>query len=376
MASCPYCLEEIKPGARRCPHCQTKLDPAEENDGNVTYVLDKGIVRFGKFVAAIFGIFLIVGVYVYGLDIKDAVKKTSEAEIEVKRGLLSIEQQKSAVEAKIGEINKAIERIAVLEKEIVAHRDETRKTADEVRNLIGDIRSQRETAMQLVLEIRQRTLSPAEEKEATTKREERGIQAGRGSLWNVGSTLHFRFLDGQDKQKNIVRGAIAEWLAQISVTIKETDSDKAEIRISFKQPGSWSYVGTDALGVSQDQPTINYGTLDQIDDEAAAQQVALHEFGHALGLLHEFQNPSAGDVFNVQATYQYYNGLKFSKEVTDATVLSKATNYPGQRPYDRYSVMNYAMPANLFKTSDKQPKPGAHLSESDKAYISSLYSRK
>lgn len=238
MASCPYCLEEIKSGAKKCPHCQSNLDTSAVADDNAVYILDKGLVRFGKFIGAILGMFLIVGVYVYGLDIKDAIKKTSEAEIEVKRGLLSVEQQKSALESKIAEINKAVERIGELEKEVVRHRDETQRSAAEVKELIDEIRTQRTAAIQLVLEIRQRTLTPAEEKLAISKREERGIGTDRGSLWNVGSTLHFRFLDGREKQQNLVRAAVAEWAAHVNLKIEETNSDKAEIRISFKDNGS------------------------------------------------------------------------------------------------------------------------------------------
>jgi serralysin len=35
---------------------------------------------------------------------------------------------------------------------------------------------------------------------------------------------------------------------------------------------------------------------------------ALHEFGHALGLIHEFNNPSAGGVIDVSAAEEMLKG--------------------------------------------------------------------
>src|SRR6476661_2189728 len=105
MPSCPYCLEEIKSGARKCPHCQSALEMSPDSGGNTVYVVDRGLIRFAKFISAALGFFLIVGAYLYGWDMKEALKKTSDAEIEVKRALLSIEQQKSGLDKKVGEIN-------------------------------------------------------------------------------------------------------------------------------------------------------------------------------------------------------------------------------------------------------------------------------
>ena len=381
VADCPYCLEKIKPGARKCPHCQSSLETSTDGGGNVVYILDKGLVRFGKFIGAALGAFLIVGVYVYGLDLKDATKRTSEAEIEVKQALLSIEQQKAALEGKVTEINKSLVRIGELEQDIVRHRDETQKNVAEmqedlaeVKELIGDIRSQKDIAVGLVVELRQKALDPAEQKVAAAQREERGIQAGRGKLWKVGSTLRFRFLDGNEKQKEIVRAAITEWAAQINLGFTETGTGEAELRISFRQPGSWSYEGTDALGIAKNEATINYGTLPQVTDTDVASQTALHEFGHALGLQHEFQNPSAGDVFNVKALYDYFDTSTGRKSWVDSNFVAKV-DYPGSRAYDPESVMNYSLPPGVFISPEKQTRPGPHLSESDKRYVASLYPR-
>src|SRR5262245_34075176 len=103
MPTCPYCLEEIKAGARKCPHCQTSLEANQQSDGNVVYILDRGFIRFGKFIAAAFGAFLIVGAYIYGLEFKDAIEKTSQAKFEVRQGLAEIENQRAQLDSKIND---------------------------------------------------------------------------------------------------------------------------------------------------------------------------------------------------------------------------------------------------------------------------------
>ncbi len=71
------------------------------------------------------------------------------------------------------------------------------------------------------------------------------------------------------------------------------EDEDADIRVAFQQGnGSWSYLGTVCRQIRVDQPTMNYGWLtpDSTDDEL--RRVVLHEFGHALGLIHEHQSPN------------------------------------------------------------------------------------
>jgi hypothetical protein len=386
LPNCPYCLEDIKPGARKCPHCQSSLETSADSGRDTVYILDKGLIRFGKFVAAALGLFLIMGAYFFGIDLKDAlkqaseaVKETSTAEIQVENGLLSAEKQKAALDAKIVEINNSIEQMTAMQRDIERLHDQTQTSANEVRELVAFISSQKDVAAQLIFEIK--SLNPTQAQVASAKREERGIQGGLTKLWRSGSTVRFYFLDGSDKLKTIVRAAINEWAEQVNLHIVEAESNDAEIRISFKDDsGSWSFTGTDVLGIPHDQPTINYGTLEQIlrvDGQAIAMQTALHEFGHALGLVHEFQNPLAGDIFDSQAVYRFYTGPPnfWSKDDIDRNLLTKAKNYPGSRPYDPESVMNYSFKGLQITNPGKEPRPGAHLSESDKLYVASLYPR-
>ena len=58
----------------------------------------------------------------------------------------------------------------------------------------------------------------------------------------------------------------------------------SDIRIGFdSNDGAWSYIGTDS---SSKWKTMNLGFIDQ--------GTVLHEFGHALGLIHEHQSPASG----------------------------------------------------------------------------------
>lgn len=375
MPSCPYCLEGIKVGARKCPHCQTSLESVSDAGDSTVYVVDKGLIRFGKFVGAVLAIFILVGIYLFGLDIKKASEQTTEARIEVQMALLEIAQQKAKLDSKVAEIEKKVGRIETLEREILGHRQDTQKSAAQVKQLVLDLRRHREEAGRIMIELR--TLGAGEAAVALSKRTERGIGVDRGKLWNIGSTLRFYFLDGEEPEKNIVRAAINQWAEHVNLTFTESASPDAEIRISFNQSGSWSSVGTDALGIPNGEPTLNYGYLHYyFKDRNAAMQNALHEFGHALGLVHEFQNPSAGEMFDRKATLAYFKLAPnhWSETKIMESVLNKFSEieYPGSRVYDPESIMNLYFSRSLLLPG-KETRPGSALSKSDKAYVSSLY---
>jgi hypothetical protein len=333
--------------------------------------MDKGLIRFAKFAGGVLAVFVVVGVYLFGFDIKEAVEKTSEANIAVQTALLEIENQRQALGEKLVIIDEQVKNIEEIEAAITADKEVTQSSVEEVKQLLVDIRQKKDEAFVMVVEMRQ--LGTAESHAALAKKQELGIGADRGKLWENGSSVRFRFLDGEERVKAIVRTAIAQWTAHANLTFIETDSAEAEVRISFKEPGSWSFIGTDALGIPSDSPTLNYGSLTSLADPGAAMQNALHEFGHTLGLAHEFQSPFAGEIFNRQAVISFYSGEPYNwDETTISRNVFDKVEYPGNREYDPFSIMNYAFPKDLF-VPGRETQPGIELSESDKEYIRSLY---
>src|SRR5262245_32506157 len=106
MKQCPFCKSEILEGAIRCPHCTSFLDgeKGSATTGQVTYVFDRDLVRFLKFSGSVLAIFLIVGAFVVGFDIKKAtedIKKATEdvqnAKHETKQSELDINGTKNNI---------------------------------------------------------------------------------------------------------------------------------------------------------------------------------------------------------------------------------------------------------------------------------------
>lgn len=58
------------------------------------------------------------------------------------------------------------------------------------------------------------------------------------------------------------------------------------LMVLFIPGGSWSYIGTDASRIPLESFSMNLGFVDR--------PTVLHEFGHALGLIHEHQSPFEG----------------------------------------------------------------------------------
>lgn len=170
-------------------------------------------------------------------------------------------------------------------------------------------------------------------------------------LWENGRTLRIRFMDGDLTVIEKVRRIAKEWEEIVNLKFEWVSSGDAEIRISFADQGySWSYVGTDALFIPQSEPTMNYGWLYPSTDIEEYERVVRHEFGHALGLGHEHQNPNAKTSINwdLEAVYAYYARQGWTREDVDYNVLgvydTELTNFS---LYDPASIMHYPISDSL-----------------------------
>ncbi len=173
----------------------------------------------------------------------------------------------------------------------------------------------------------------------------------RLKLWQNGRTLKVKFLDGNPAVQAKVRDIAREWEAIANLKLEFVASGAAQIRISFAEKGfSWSTVGTDALGVPSGEATMNYGWLEPDTEPSEYRRVVRHEFGHALGMIHEHQNPAAqGKIpWDKPKVYAYYAQQGWSKADVDFNIFQlyseDSTNHSA---FDPDSIMEYAIPDSL-----------------------------
>jgi serralysin len=80
------------------------------------------------------------------------------------------------------------------------------------------------------------------------------------------------------------------WLDAISLRFNWIDDPaNSHLRVTYGFAGSWSVIGTTCKNIPKDRATMNFGWLTPGVSDDEARRVILHEFGHALGLVHEHQ---------------------------------------------------------------------------------------
>lgn len=198
-----------------------------------------------------------------------------------------------------------------------------------------------------------------------------------GKKWANGRVLRVRFLEGDINIQRKVEEYAHKWEEFANIKFVFGNDPNAEIRISFDpESGSWSWIGTDCLTIPKNQATMNYGWFNANTTDHEYSRTVLHEFGHALGLVHEHQSPPANIPWDKEKVYEYYakeeNG-GWSREKVDNNIFRKysksETNFTN---FDRDSIMLYPIHEELT-IGDYEVGWNTKLSNTDKEFISKMY---
>jgi hypothetical protein len=222
----------------------------------------------------------------------------------------------------------------------------------------------------------------------------RGIVA-RSLTWRPGQTLRVCFKSGSPGAHARVIRVAREWMehANIAFDFEENGAPRRcapdgrdDIKIDFIDfNGWWSAYGIisrqrdpsmNLQFFGTDRPTFGNG---QPVPEEEMRRTILHEFGHALGMLHEHQSPAAGcdQEIDWQAAYNMGSGMGWDREQVHAQMraFTEIAEF-NMTQVDRKSIMHYSLPPNLFRDGSGSKcwvPQNDDLSEQDRRFIAAIY---
>jgi hypothetical protein len=222
----------------------------------------------------------------------------------------------------------------------------------------------------------------------------RGIVA-RSLTWRPGQTIKVCFKAGSRGAHERVIRVASEWMQHANVVFdfeeggapRRCRGDASEdIKVDFvDNKGWWSAYG---MLARQRDPSMNlqFFGIDtpryangQPAPEKELRRIILHEFGHALGMMHEHQSPMAqcDAEMDWEAAYRMGAKIGWNKEMVHSQ-MGQLTNVVefNMTDVDRRSIMHYSLPPELFKRGRASPcwvPDNDDLSEQDRRFIAAIY---
>lgn len=199
----------------------------------------------------------------------------------------------------------------------------------------------------------------------------------RDKMWAVGKTITVKFLDRNPILEKKIIAFANEWSIPANIYFDFIETGNAEIRISLHPDGSSSsMLGTLALNnTNQNLPTIHFGWFDNSTPDWEIRRTTLHEFGHAIGCVHEHQTIESPIKWNVDAVYRIYSTLGWDKDKVDHNIFKIFTQ--GQLTntvFDRNSIMVYPIPS-ILTLDGMSISMNLELSQTDRQFIANSYPR-
>jgi len=200
----------------------------------------------------------------------------------------------------------------------------------------------------------------------------------KDATWKLGETITASFLDGDTALQKRVRDMAQRWTVpgMANLSFDFLNHNNTDIRISFKNKGSWSLLGKYCRNrTDKTLPTMNFGWLTPASTEESLRRVVLHEFGHALGFIHEHQNPLNSIKWNRDAVIAELSGPpnNWSKEQIDINMFNQPSpNEVFGTPVDKASIMMYPIPASWTQDGFSVGL-NSDLSPTDRALAKQIY---
>ena len=192
---------------------------------------------------------------------------------------------------------------------------------------------------------------------------------GRNTL-----TVGFKELGGHEAEQQEVMDAVKIWEACCAVHFQFVNTCCTDIFISFEGGINESLIGRRVEKLNE---VSMYLALRPQDSRAEHKRLILHEFGHAMGFLHEHQvndgNPFVFDTLRVIDFYhQPPNKWEPQQTINNVIARYRDNEIRGTR-YDSLSIMCYSFPGWLLKGRTKNTPDNYILSDSDKYYARQVY---
>lgn len=184
-------------------------------------------------------------------------------------------------------------------------------------------------------------------------------------------TLGVHFLNGERSEQERVRAAASQWLTgQLGQLMKfqfDVPRAQSQIVINLRSDRNNSFVGRDSAKYAQSQETMNLFNI--ID------HVIKHEFGHALGLNHEHQNPSARIRWKREVVLADMAKQGWDEKMCEDNIFSRFNSdwvCVGSSNFDEKSIMLYPIPSS-WTEDEYSTGINQDLSKGDRDCISGLY---